>query len=41
MQSAIVGVRPPDTYPQEVWDELVRQKRLIEGRDGVYEIPPE
>ncbi|HEX5136416.1 MAG TPA: hypothetical protein VFY93_05560 [Planctomycetota bacterium] len=40
-ESSIVGVRPPDQYPQEVWDELVRQKRLIAGRDGVYELPPE
>ena len=28
-QSSIVGVRPPDQYPQEVWDELARQKRLV------------
>ncbi len=40
-QSSIVGVQPPDQYPQEVWDELARQKRLIAGRDGIYELPPE
>lgn len=40
-QSGIVGVRPPDQYPQEVWDELVRQKRLLPARDGVLELPPE
>ncbi|MHC4932961.1 MAG: hypothetical protein ACYTGV_12295 [Planctomycetota bacterium] len=40
-QSDIVGVRPPDQYPQEVWDELVRQKRLIRAPDGVCELPPE
>jgi hypothetical protein len=39
--SSIVGVRPPDQYPQEVWDELVRQKRLIANADGTYELPPE
>jgi len=39
--SSIVGVSAPDTYPQEVWDILVRQKRLIEGSDGNYELPPE
>jgi len=39
--SGIVGVRPPDQYPQEVWDELVRQKRLIASPDGIYELPPE
>lgn len=40
-QSSIVGVRAPDQYPQEVWDELVRQKRLVEGQGGLYELPPE
>lgn len=40
-QSDIVGVRPPEQYPQEVWDELVRQKRLIAAPDGIYELPPE
>jgi len=40
-QSSIVGVRPPDNYPQEVWDVLVRQERLIEGHGGIYELPPE
>ncbi|MHC4932200.1 MAG: hypothetical protein ACYTGV_08435 [Planctomycetota bacterium] len=40
-ESDIVGVRPPDQYPQEVWDELVRQKRLIRAPDGIYELPPE
>ena len=39
--SSIVGVSAPDAYPQEVWDILVRQKRLIEGSDGNYELPPE
>ena len=40
-QSSIVGVQPPDQYPQEVWAELARQKRLVAGRDGIYELPPE
>ena len=40
-QSSIVGVRAPDLYPQEVWDVLVRQGRLVDGHDGVYELPPE
>ena len=40
-QSSIVGVWPPDQYPQEVWDELARQKRLIAAPDGTYELPPE
>ena len=40
-ESSIVGVRAPDQYPQEVWDELVRQKRLRAAPHGVYELPPE
>lgn len=40
-QSSIVGVRPPDQFPQEVWDELARQNRLVAARDGTYELPPE
>ena len=40
-ESHIVGVRAPDMYPQDVWDELGRQNRLVETRDGVYELPPE
>ena len=40
-ESDIIGVRAPDQYPQEVWDELVRQKRLVASRDeGIYELPP-
>ena len=39
--SDIVGVRPPDQYPQEVWDELVRQKRLVAAPNGTYELPLE
>ncbi|TAJ11279.1 MAG: hypothetical protein EPO68_14645 [Planctomycetota bacterium] len=40
-QSSIVGITPPDRYGRDVWDELVRQKRLLGGRHGVYELPPE
>ena len=40
-ESSIIGVRPPDQYPKEVWDELVRQKRLVTSPDGIYELPPE
>ncbi len=39
-KSTIVGVLPPDRYPTEVWDELVRQKRLLAGDRGTYELPP-
>jgi hypothetical protein len=39
-QSSIVGIVPPERYPREVWDELVRQKRLVDGGQGTYELPP-
>ena len=39
-ESDIVGISPPERYPREVWDELVRQKRLIDCGRGTYELPP-
>ncbi len=39
--SNIVGVTPPERYPRPVWDELVRQGRLLRDRSGTYELPPE
>ena len=38
--SDIVGIAPPERYPREVWDELVRQKRLRYDGHGIYELPP-
>lgn len=38
-QSGIVGITPPNRFPREVWDELVRQGSLRGGRNGVYELP--
>jgi hypothetical protein len=38
--SGILGMRPPDRYPRHVWDELVRQKRLVYAGQGLYELPP-
>ncbi len=35
--SGIVAISPPDQYPQEVWDELVRQGRLKTSGNGLYE----
>jgi len=41
-KSTIVGITPPERYPRAVWDELVRQGRLLSsGRGGTYELPPE
>ncbi len=34
--SGIVAISPPDQFPQEVWDELVRQGRLKTPGDGMY-----
>ena len=39
--SGIVGITPPERYPRSVWDELVRQGRLIDAKKGMYELPPE
>ena len=39
--SGIAGMRPPDRYPRDVWDELARQKRLISVGHGIFELPPE
>ena len=35
--SGLVAIRPPDQFPQEVWDELVRQGRLKDAGHGLYE----
>ena len=40
-KSAIVAITPPERYPRAVWDELVRQGRLLDARMGTYELPPE
>jgi hypothetical protein len=39
--SGIAGMRPPDRYSRDVWDELARQKRLISVGHGIFELPPE
>jgi hypothetical protein len=39
--SGIAGMRPPDRYPREVWEELAREKRLLSVGHGIYELPPE
>lgn len=37
-RSTIRGIVPPNRYPREVWDALVRQKRLAALGRGVYEL---
>ena len=36
--SSILGVRPPEQYPQEVWDMLIAQGKLRAGGHGVLEL---
>jgi hypothetical protein len=38
--SGIVAITPPDQYPTEIWEELVRQGRLRRAGSGMYELPP-
>lgn len=38
-KSGIVGITPPDQFPQAVWDELVRQGRLKRAANGQCELP--
>jgi len=37
LSSGIVGVRAPEQFPQEIWDELVRRGRIKYGGNGMYE----
>ena len=36
--SGVVAIRPPSQFSQAVWDELVKQGRLIES-GSLYELP--
>ena len=38
-RSGVVAIPPPTRYPQEVWDELVRQGRLRRSGHGLLELP--
>ncbi len=40
-RSGIVGAEPPDSYPPDVWAELVRVGRLLEAGNRALELPPE
>lgn len=40
-KSSIVAITPPERYPRAVWQELVRQGRLLDAKQGMYELPPE
>lgn len=41
VRPCLMGIAPPDTYPQDVWAELVRQGRLLESGPRNLELPPE
>lgn len=34
--SSIAGITPPDQYPREVWEELVKQGKLKRAGQGMY-----
>lgn len=37
-ESTILGVRPPEQYPQEIWDFLVLQGKLRDAGGGLLEL---
>jgi hypothetical protein len=37
-RSSIAGIRPPDQFPPEVWEELARQGRLRSLGSGLYSL---
>lgn len=38
-RAGIVGITPPNQYPQAVWDELARQGKIKYTGNGQYELP--
>lgn len=38
-KSTIAGIVPPDQFPKEVWDELVKTGRLKRDGSGFYTLP--
>jgi hypothetical protein len=40
-KSKIMAISPPNQFPQEVWDELVKQGRLKKAGHGTYELMQE
>jgi hypothetical protein len=36
--SGIVAIRPPEQYPQEIWDRLVEDGKLRRAGHGLYEL---
>ena len=36
--TGVFAIRPPDRYPDEVWEELVRQGKLRHAGHGLYAV---
>ena len=37
-RSGIAAVKPPDQFPNEIWEELERMGKLRYAGDGLYEL---
>jgi hypothetical protein len=38
-KSSIAGIRPPNQFSQEIWDELTKQGRIKHTGGGFYAMP--
>ena len=36
--SPVVGIMPPNQFPQAIWDELARQGKIKHVGEGAYEL---
>ncbi len=39
--TGIVAVRPPNQYPQQIWDKLEEMGKLQRAGQGLYQLPPQ
>jgi hypothetical protein len=37
--TGVYAIKPPNQFPQEVWNELCRQGKLRDSGHGLYELP--
>jgi hypothetical protein len=37
-ESSILGIKPPEQYPETIWETLVRQGKLKDGGGGLLEL---
>ncbi len=40
-KTGVFAIRPPDQYPQEVWNELRRMGKIRDSGHGLYELAKE